>query len=127
VSFPRSTERALDHLLRLLGDLVAFGALAVSTYALAFAVSLLPAGGWIRDAVFGEASASCYPAWVRVPQVVPALASVGLCSLALYRFVRPATSPQARKTWLLLVAGVCMLAGWVATMDLADCGIGSDE
>lgn len=101
--------------------------LAVSTYALAFSVSLLSSGGWIREAVFGEASAACYPAWVRGPQVVPALAAAGLCSLALYRFVRPATTTQTRKTWLLLVAGVCSLAGWVATMDVADCGIGSDE
>jgi hypothetical protein len=111
----------------LVGVPVAFGAIAVSTCAPAFAVSLLPTGGWIRDAVFGAGAAACYPACVRSPQVLPAVASVGLCSLALYRFVAPATRTQARKKWLLLVAGVSILAGWVATMNVADCGIGSDE
>lgn len=123
VSAPGGIGRRVPWVIRSVGGLVVLGAGLIW---LVIAIALSPAGGGVRDTVFGDTTATCEPGFIEWGQ----LAIGALGALVGFRFLTKLwvtrTPGQRHALWWLGTA-VALLVVWWTVIGIGDCGMGSDD
>jgi hypothetical protein len=118
---------SLGTVARALTAAVVVAVFALSTYGFVVAVAISPAGSWVRRAVFDMDAGYCFPHWVEVFQLGPALAALAASGVGLYRAVGRRDPARSRLTWLLVGTALVFLVAWAIVQSAGECGLGIDD